>query len=59
MQQDLRAGVMAADQGSRAEHVGGEGAKHLGEPVERVGVARVILGVPVQRQVGEHHAEAV
>ncbi len=33
--------------------------EHLGEPVERVGVARPVLGVAVQRQVGEHHAEAL
>ena len=59
LQQDLRAGVVAADQRPRPEHVGGEAGHHLGEPVERVGVARAILGVAVQRQVGEHDAEAV
>ena len=32
---------------------------HLGEPVERVRVARPVLGVAVQRQVGQHDAEAV
>ena len=36
-----------------------EAAEHLGEPVERVGVARAVLGVAVQRQVGQHDAEAV
>ena len=32
---------------------------HLGEPVQRVGVARAVLGVAVQRQVGEDSAVAV
>ena len=59
VQQDLRAGVVAGEQRSRPEHLGGEAAEHLGEPVERVGVARAVLGVAVQRQVGEHDAEAV
>ena len=39
---------------SRAE------ARHdLGEPVERVRVARAVLGVAVQRQVGQDDAEAI
>jgi hypothetical protein len=59
VQQDLRAGVVAADQGTGAEHIRGEPGHHIGEPVERVGMARAILGVSVQRQVGEHNAEAV
>ncbi len=59
MQQDLRAGVVAGEQRPRPEHLGGEAAEHLGEPVERVGMARAVLGVAVQRQVGQHHAEAV
>ena len=59
VQQNLRAGVVAGDQRPRTEHLGGEPAEHLGEPVERVGVARPVLGVSVQRQVGEHDAKAV
>ena len=58
-QQDLGADVVSGDQRPRAEHVGGEAAQHLGKPVDRVGVARPILGVAVQRQVGQHHAEAL
>ncbi len=56
---DLGAGVVAGEQRARPEHLGGEPAEHLGEPVERVGMARAVLGVAVQRQVGEHDAEAV
>ena len=41
------------------EHVVGEAAHHLGEPVDRVGVARAILGVAVQRQVGDHEPVAL
>jgi hypothetical protein len=59
MQQNLSARVVAADQRTGPEHVGGEAGHHIGEPVERVGVARAVLGVPVERQVGEHHAKAV
>ena len=59
LQQDLRAGGVAGEQRPRPEHLGGEPAEHLGEPVERVGIARPVLGVAVERQVGEHHAEAV
>ena len=58
-QQDLRPGVVAADQRPRPEHLRGEPGHHLGEPVERVGVVRAILGVAVQRQVRQHDAEAV
>ena len=36
-----------------------ERGHHLGEPVERVRVARAVLGVAVQRQVGQHEPEAV
>jgi hypothetical protein len=59
MQEDLRAGVVPGEQRFGSEHLGGEPAEHLGEPVERVGVTRAILGVAVERQVGEHDAEAV
>ena len=58
-QQDLGAGVVAGEQRARAEHLGAEAAEHLGEPVERVGVAGPRLGVAVQRQVGQHDAKAV
>ena len=59
LQQHLGAGAVAGEQRARAEHLGGEPAEHLGEPVERVRVSRPVLGVAVQRQVGEHHAKAV
>ena len=59
VQQDLGAGVVAGEERPRAEHLGAEATEHLGEPVERVGVAGMVLGVAVQRQVREHHAEAV
>ena len=36
-----------------------EAGHHLGEPVGRVRVARAVLGVAVQRQVGQHEPEAV
>ncbi len=58
MEQDLGAGVVAAHQGARAEDLRGEAGHHLGEPVERVGVAGTLLGVAVQGQVREHDAEA-
>ena len=35
--------------GRGAEHLRGEAGHHVGEPVERVGVARPVLGVAVQR----------
>jgi len=59
LQDHLGAGAVAGEQRPRAEHLGGEPAEHLGEPVERVGMARAILGVPVQREVGKHNPEAV
>jgi len=59
VQQDLGAGVVAGDQRPRSEHLAREAAEHLGEPVERVRVAGVILGVAVQRQVGQDDAKAV
>ena len=59
VQDDLGAEVVAADQRPRPEHLGGEARDHVGEPVRRVGVARALLGVAVQRQVGQHDAEAV
>ncbi len=59
VQQDLGAGVVARHQRARPEHVGGEAAHHLREPVDRVGMARAVLGVAVQRQVGEHDPVAL
>src|SRR6185295_20288673 len=36
-----------------------ERGHHLGKPRERVGVARAVLGVAVEREVGEDEPEAV
>ena len=36
-----------------------EAGQHLAEPLRRVRVARAVLGVAVQRQVGQHDAVAV
>src|SRR4051795_12299669 len=58
-QEDLGAEVVAADERARPGGVRAERRHHLGEPLQRVRVARAVLGVPVQRQVGEHDAEAV
>ena len=58
-QQDQRADVVAADQRPRPAHLAAEAGDHLGHPVGRVGVARAVLGVAVQRQVGQHEPEAV
>ena len=58
-QQDQRADVVAADQRPRPAHLAAEAGHHLGDPVGRVGVARAVLGVAVQRQVGQHEPEAV
>ena len=58
-QEDLGPGAVTSEQRARSEHLGGEPAEHLCEPVERVRVARAILGVTVEWQVGEHHAEAI
>ena len=48
-----------ATSGRGAADLVAEPGHHVGEPVERVGVARAVLGVAVQRQVGQHDAEAV
>jgi hypothetical protein len=39
------AGVVADDKRPWAEHVVGEAAHDLREPVDRIGVARAVLGV--------------
>ena len=59
VQQDLGAEAVAADERARAADLAAERRHHVGEPVERVRVARAVLGVAVQRQVGQDHAEAV
>ena len=58
-QEDLRAQAVAADERARAGDLGAEAGEDVGEPVQRVRVARAVLGVAVQRQVGEDDAEAV
>ena len=58
-QQDLRAQVVAADERARPGGLHAEGGDDLGQPVQRVGVARAVLGVAVQRQVGEDQAVAI
>ena len=58
-QEDLRAGPMAPDERAGAEHLGAEAGDHLREPLGRVRVPRPGLGVAVERQVGQHQAEAV
>ena len=58
-QQDQRADLVAADERPRPAGVAAEAGEHLGEPLRRVGVARAVLGVAVQRQVGQHEPEAV
>ena len=50
---------MAADERPRAGGLHAEGGEHLREPVQGVGVARAVLGVAVQREVGQDDAEAV
>ena len=47
MQQDLGARVMPGDQRPAPEHLVREAAKHLREPVERVGMTWMILRVAV------------
>jgi hypothetical protein len=59
VQHDLRAGVVPGEHRSRSEHLVREATEHLGEPVERVRMARVILRVAVQRQIRQHDAEAL
>ena len=59
VQHDLGAEAVSADHRPRAEHLARETGEHIGEPVLRVGVVRALLGVAVQRQVGQHDAEAV
>ena len=59
VQQDLRAGVVAADQRPRPARLAHEAGHHLGQPVRRVGMARAVLRVAVQRQVGQHEPVAV
>jgi Na+-driven multidrug efflux pump len=51
--------VVAADQRPRPAHLAAEAGDHLGHPVRRVRVPRAVLGVAVQRQVGQHEAEAI
>ncbi|MBA3328913.1 MAG: hypothetical protein H0T43_11490, partial [Solirubrobacterales bacterium] len=50
---------MAADERVRPADLAAERRHDLGQPVQRVGVARAVLGVAMQRQVGQHEAEAV
>jgi hypothetical protein len=59
LEQDHRAELMAADQRARAADVVQERAEQIGGPLGRVGVVRAVLGVAVQRQVGEHDPVAV
>jgi len=59
VQEDLGAGIVSHDERVRPEHVVGEAAHHLGEPVDRVGVAGAVLGVAVQREVGYHEPVAL
>ena len=54
-----RAELVAADERPRAADVRAEAGDDLGQPVRRVRVARAVLGVAVQRQVGQHDAVAV
>ena len=58
-QEDLRARAVAADERVAAAGLAAEVRHDLGEPVDRVRVARAVLGVAVQRQVGQHEPEAI
>ena len=58
-QEQQRADVVPADARARPARVAQEAGQHLREPFGRVGVARAVLGVPVQREVGQHEAVAV
>ena len=58
-QEDLGPRAVAADERMAAARLAAELRHDLGEPVDRVRVARSILGVAVQRQVREHEPEAV
>ena len=59
-QQDLaRRAPWPPTSGRGPRDLDAEAGDDLGQPVERVGVARAVLGVAVQRQVGEHDAVAV
>ena len=59
MHQHLGAGVVSGEQRPGTENLGDEAPEHFGVPVERVGVARVVLGVAVQWKVGQYDAEAI
>jgi hypothetical protein len=50
--------VMTGDDATAASDLGAEPRDHLGQPLRRIAVARAILGVAVQRQVGQHDAKA-
>ena len=56
-QRKLGADVVAGDQRTRPHGLAAEPRHHLGQPVGRVGVAWAVLGVAVQRQIGQHHPE--
>src|SRR5215211_6335760 len=58
-QQQERADLVPAHERSRAARVADEAGEHLRQPLGRVRVPRPVLGVAVERQVGQHEPEAV
>ena len=53
----LGADIVARDDAPGTTHLRTEAGDHLREPLGTVGVPRAVLGVAVQRQVGEHYPE--
>jgi hypothetical protein len=49
---------VAGKQEPLPDDVCAEARHHIGQPIERVRMPRAVLGVSVQRQVGQHHPEA-
>src|SRR5215211_3171544 len=58
-QQQERADLVPAHERPRAARVADEAGEHLRQPLGRVRVPRPVLGVAVERQVGQHEPEAV
>ena len=56
---ELGAEIVAGDDAPPASDLHAEAGDHIGQPLRRVGVARAVLGIAVQRQIGQHDPEAV